>query len=144
MRRLLLIGPALGVVALAGAPTAALAASVGVNPREGHLIYQAAPGERNDVRVTAGARGVCRENHPASCTGTAQLELADEAVTPELAFSGPNRYRFVLTTEAARPLPPGAERSDALMVRVRSQNSAGAPTNDAFPASMLLSVPLLF
>jgi hypothetical protein len=86
----------------------------------------------------------CRENHPASCTGTAQLEFAGEAVGPELAFSGPNRYRFGWVTEATRPLPPGAERSDDLVVRVRSQDSAGAPTNDAFPASMLLSASLLF
>ena len=47
-------------------------------------------------------------------------------------------------TEATRPLPPGAERSDDLVVRVRSQDSTGAPTNDAFPASMLLSASLLF
>jgi hypothetical protein len=86
----------------------------------------------------------CRENHPASCTGTAQLEFAGEAVGPELAFNGPNRYRFGWVTEAGRPLPPGAEHSDDLVVRVRSQDSAGVPTNDAFSASMLLSASLLF
>lgn len=86
----------------------------------------------------------CRENHPASCVGTAQLEFAGEAVSPELAFSGPNRYRFVLMTEAARPLPPGAERGDELVVRVRSHNAAGALTDDGFAASMLLSASLLF
>ena len=86
----------------------------------------------------------CRENHPASCTGTAQLEFAGEAVSPELAFNGPNRYRFVLMTEAGRPLPPGAERSDELVVRIRSRDAAGATTSDAFPASMLLGAPVLF
>jgi hypothetical protein len=86
----------------------------------------------------------CRENHAASCTGTAQLEFAGEAVGPELAFSGPNRYRFGLMIETERPLPPGAERSDDLVVRVRSRDSAGAATNDAFPASMLLSASLVF
>jgi Ca2+-binding RTX toxin-like protein len=97
-------------------------------------------GNRTSVSVTVG----CRENHPASCTGTVQLELAGEAISPELAFSGPNRHRYGLMTEASRPLPPGAERSDDPVVRVRSQNSAGAPTNDAFPASKLLSDSLLF
>ena len=57
MRRSLLIGPALGVVALAAGPTAALAASVGVDTVAGHLVYQAATGERNDVGVHATARG---------------------------------------------------------------------------------------
>jgi Ca2+-binding RTX toxin-like protein len=95
---------------------------------------------RASVSFTVG----CRENHPASCTGTVQLELAGEAISPEVAFSGPNRHRYGLMTEAGRPLPPGAERSDDLVVRVRSQDSAGAPTNDAFPASMLLSASLLF
>jgi hypothetical protein len=46
--------------------------------------------------------------------------------------------------ETERPLPPGAERSDDLVVRVRSRDSAGAATNDAFPASMLLSASLVF
>jgi Ca2+-binding RTX toxin-like protein len=97
-----------------------------------------------DNGTTVSLSLACRENHPASCTGTAQLEFAGEAIGPEVAFSGPNRYRFGWVTEADRPLPPGAERSDDLVVRVRSQDSAGAPTNDAFPASMLLSASLLF
>jgi Ca2+-binding RTX toxin-like protein len=97
-----------------------------------------------DNRTTVWLSLGCRENHPSTCIGTAQLEFAGEAVGPELAFSGPNRYRFGLMTEAGRPLPPDAERGDDLVVRVRSQDSAGAPTNNAFAASMLLSSPLLF
>ena len=57
MRRSLLIGPALGVAALAAGPSAALGASVGVDTVAGHLVYQAAAGERNEVRVHATARG---------------------------------------------------------------------------------------
>jgi Ca2+-binding RTX toxin-like protein len=95
---------------------------------------------RTSVSVTVG----CRENHPAVCTGTVQLEFAGEAISPEVAFSGPNRHRYVLVTETSSPLSRGAEHSDDLVVRVRSQNSAGAPTNDAFPAATLLSASLLF
>ena len=86
----------------------------------------------------------CRENHPASCTGTVQLELAGEAISPEVVFSGPNRHRYGLTAaEADRPLPQGAERREDFVVRVRSKSSTGTPTNDAFPAPMLFSALVL-
>ena len=84
----------------------------------------------------------CRENHPASCAGTVQLELAGEVVSPELAFSGPNRRRYPLMTEADRPLPPQAERNRPWCGSGRA--TTGAPKNDAFPASMLLSASFLF
>src|ERR687889_234805 len=45
MRRQLLIAPALGVAALAAVPSTAIAASAGVNASNGHLVYEAAPGE---------------------------------------------------------------------------------------------------
>lgn len=86
----------------------------------------------------------CRENHPASCRGTVQLEIGGEAVSPEIAFSGPNRHRYGLTAEADRPLPQGAERREDFVVRVRAESSTGAPTNDAFPAPMLFSALVLF
>ena len=38
-------------------PVGAHAASVGIDARAGHLVYQAAHGERNDLRIQASARG---------------------------------------------------------------------------------------
>ena len=89
------------------------------------------------VSLTVG----CRENHPASCAGTVQLELGGEAVTPEVAFSGPNRHRYFVTAEANPPLPPGAAHRDDLVVRVRAQSATGGPTNDTFAAPTLLVGP---
>lgn len=97
-----------------------------------------------DNRTSVSLLVGCRENHPASCTGTVQLELAGEAISPEVVFSGPNRHRYGLTAEADRPLPQGAERREDFVVRVRSKSSTGAPTNDAFPAPMLFSALVLF
>ena len=95
---------------------------------------------RTNVSLTIG----CRENHPASCTGTVQLELAGETITPEVAFSGLNRHRYVLMTEVTQPLPPQVERREDFVVRVRSHSATGEPTNDAFPVPRPLTASLLF
>ena len=111
---------------------------------ERHTPYSDASGIPLEVNVADNRTSIslvvgCRENHPATCAGTVQLELGGEAISPELTFSGPNRHRYVVTTEASRPLPPRVELRDDFIVRVRARSAAGAPTNDAFAAPTLLN-----
>jgi hypothetical protein len=80
----------------------------------------------------------CREGHPASCRGTIQLELRGDPITPEVAFTGANRHRWVIGLGLDPPLPPSAEPGSDLIARVRSYDAAGAPTDEAIPATSLL------
>ena len=79
----------------------------------------------------------CLERRPASaCEGTVALELGGNPVTDEERFTSISGHRWLVTTELDRLLEPG-EASD-LVVRIRSRTATGAPTDDAFPAGVLL------
>jgi Ca2+-binding RTX toxin-like protein len=51
MRRRALIGPVLAIAVFGGAPAAAFSVTVGMDRQTGRLLYRAAPGERNTLRI---------------------------------------------------------------------------------------------
>ena len=79
----------------------------------------------------------CFEQHPArACAGTVQLELGGGPVTQEAAFTSLSRHVQSVQFEPGDLLKPAQEPD--VVVRVRSRSATGAPTDDAFPADMLL------
>jgi len=76
----------------------------------------------------------CLERQSArACEGTVALELGGEPVSEEVRFTSLSGHRQLVTAA----LVPGLVPPD-LVVRVRSRTAAGAPTDDAFPAAVLL------
>ena len=79
----------------------------------------------------------CLERRPArACEGTVALELGGNRVSDEARFTSISGHRQLVQPGLTRVLEPGEEVD--LVVRVRSQTATGAPTDDAFPAAVLL------
>ena len=79
----------------------------------------------------------CLERRPArACEGTVALELGGNPVSNQPRFTSISGHRQLIQAVLTRPLEPG-EAGD-LVVRLRSRTEAGAPTDDAFPAAVLL------
>jgi hypothetical protein len=95
------------------------------------------PFESQTGRTVADVVVGCLERRPArACEGTVSLELGGNPVSDEERFMSISGHRWLVTAELDRLLEPG-EASD-LVVRIRSRTATGAPTDDAFPAAVLL------
>ena len=79
----------------------------------------------------------CLERRPArACEATVVLELGGSPVSEEARVTSISGHRQVVQPALTRALMPGEEFG--LVVRIRSRTATGAPTDEAFPASVLL------
>jgi RTX calcium-binding nonapeptide repeat (4 copies) len=86
----------------------------------------------------------CREEHPAECVGTAQLEIGDRPLTEEQPFTYANRHRLVILMDTLEPMPLDWATRPDLAIRIRASDAAGAPTDDRYPVqSMLVGDPFV-
>jgi Ca2+-binding RTX toxin-like protein len=93
--------------------------------------------EDSSARTIADVLVGCLERRPArACEGTVELEHGGAPVSGEVRFTSLSGHRQLVQVVLTRALQFREERG--LLVRVRSQTATGDPTDDAFPAAVLL------